>query len=260
MTSPYVKYSFWEKAGIVLTTSPTATPVTSLPTASTMPADSYPRPAGYFGDSMYWLQRHIDSARFKPIALTLMRTSCGPGAFTFVSMNSRTSGPPAFENLMVRDMVISFIVEGSVDRGNFSRPAESPWTSQLPIEKDGRVLHEQLGVLVVRAVVGFGVKDELRVREVLLQDERVHRVDDHVGAAVHHKRRLTDVFEVIVGRLALRAPLGECLDLRGRDFLVHLGVAVFSTQPERFEKLPAGAWISFRLVKWTASQISSGGS
>src|SRR5271157_3995637 len=116
MTSPYVKYSFWEKAGIVLTTSPTATPVTSLPTASTMPADSYPRPAGYFGDSMYWLQRHIDSARFKPIALTLMRTSCGPGAFTFVSMNSRTSGPPAFENLMVRDMVISFIVEGE-ERG-----------------------------------------------------------------------------------------------------------------------------------------------
>src|SRR5271166_2775122 len=107
MTSPYVKYSFWEKAGIVLTTSPTATPVTSLPTASTMPADSYPRPAGYFGDSMYWSQRHIDSARFKPIALTLIRTSCGPGAFTFVSMNSRTSGPPAFGNLMVRDTVIS---------------------------------------------------------------------------------------------------------------------------------------------------------
>jgi hypothetical protein len=36
---------------------------------------------------------------------------------------------------MVRDMVLSFIVERSVDRGNFSRPAESPRTSPLPIEK-----------------------------------------------------------------------------------------------------------------------------
>src|ERR1700744_1481568 len=48
--------------------------------------------------------RHIDSARLMPIALTLMRTSCEPGAGTVVSTNSRTSGPPAFANLMVRDM------------------------------------------------------------------------------------------------------------------------------------------------------------
>jgi hypothetical protein len=29
-------------------------------------------------------------------------------------------------------------------------------------------------------VIGVGVEDELGVRQVLLQDERVHRVDDHV--------------------------------------------------------------------------------
>src|SRR5258707_15013671 len=107
MTSPYVEYLLREKAGIVLTASPTAKSVTSLPTASTTPAASYPRPAGNITGSTYLSLSHIDSARLMPIALTLMRTSCGPGAGTCVSMNSRTSGPPAFANLMMRDMVVS---------------------------------------------------------------------------------------------------------------------------------------------------------
>src|SRR3984893_1724527 len=111
MTSPYVEYLLREKAGIVLTVSPTAKSVTSLPTASTTPAQSYPRPAGNIGDSTYLSLRHIDSARLMPmpIALTLIRTSFGPGAGTAISMNSRTSGPPAFANLMVRDMIVSLV-------------------------------------------------------------------------------------------------------------------------------------------------------
>src|ERR1700760_4269971 len=79
--------------------------VTSLPTASTTPAASYPRPAGNIGDSTYLSLRHIESARLMPIALTLMRTSCGPGDGASTSMNSRTSGPPARANLIVRDIV-----------------------------------------------------------------------------------------------------------------------------------------------------------
>src|SRR5258708_10849686 len=47
------------------------------------------------------------SARLMPIALTLMRTSFGPGAGTWTSANSRPSGPPAFANLIVRDMAVS---------------------------------------------------------------------------------------------------------------------------------------------------------
>src|SRR5439155_14652087 len=47
------------------------------------------------------------SARLMPIALTLMRSSFRPGAGTWVSTNSRTSGPPACANLIVRDMVVS---------------------------------------------------------------------------------------------------------------------------------------------------------
>src|SRR5882762_7925314 len=105
MTSPYVEYLLREKAGIVLTVSPTAKSVTSLPTASTMPAASYPRPAGNIGDSTYLSLRHIESARLMPIALTSIRTSCGPGVGTWASMNSRTSGPPGCENLIARDMM-----------------------------------------------------------------------------------------------------------------------------------------------------------
>src|SRR5580704_17598120 len=107
MTSPYVEYLLREKAGIVLTVSPTAKSVTSLPTASTTPAQSYPRPAGKIGDSTYLSFRHIESARLMPIAFALMRISCGPGKGTSVSMNSRTSGPPACANLIVRDMMPS---------------------------------------------------------------------------------------------------------------------------------------------------------
>ncbi|MEA3097670.1 MAG: hypothetical protein QOF74_1910, partial [Caballeronia mineralivorans] len=33
---------------------------------------------------------------------------------------------------------------------------------------------EELRVLVVRAVIGVGVDDQLRIRHVLLHDERVH--------------------------------------------------------------------------------------
>src|SRR6266481_6391590 len=106
MTSPYGEYLLREKAGIVLTVSPTAKSVTSLPTASTTPAQSDPRPAGNIGDSTYLSLRHIDSARLMPIALTLMRTSCGPGAGTSISIISRTSGPPACANLIVRDMML----------------------------------------------------------------------------------------------------------------------------------------------------------
>src|ERR1700692_624069 len=109
MTSPSEEYLFRENAGIVLTTSPATKPVTSLPTASTMPAQSYPRPAGNIGDSTYLSLRHIESARLMPIAFTSTRTSCGPGAGTSISMNSRTSGPPAFVNLMVRDMIVSLV-------------------------------------------------------------------------------------------------------------------------------------------------------
>src|SRR2546422_4958126 len=43
------------------------------------------------------------------------------------------------------------------------------------IQKESRVFNKQLWVLVVRAMIGVGVDDQLRIRHVLLHDERVHR-------------------------------------------------------------------------------------
>ena len=51
---------------------------------------------------------------------------------------------------------------------------------------------EKFGILVERAVVGVGVENELRVWNVLLQDERIHRADDHVAATVDDECRLSE--------------------------------------------------------------------
>jgi hypothetical protein len=55
-------------------------------------------------------------------------------------------------------------------------------------------------------MIAVGVQNELRVRQVLLQDERVHRIDEHVVAAVHHERRLSDLLQVSIGIVRWRAP------------------------------------------------------
>jgi len=66
---------------------------------------------------------------------------------------------------------------------------------------------EELGILVVRAVIGVGVDDQLRIRHVLLHDERVHRGYVHVVTAVHDECWLLDRLEIAVGPLLLDAPL-----------------------------------------------------
>src|ERR1700685_2033168 len=53
---------------------------------------------------MYLFSRHIDSARFNPIAFTRMRTCPSPASGTSTFLNLNTSGPPAFENSTTRDI------------------------------------------------------------------------------------------------------------------------------------------------------------
>ena len=79
---------------------------------------------------------------------------------------------------------------------------------------------------MVRAVRGVGVNDKLRARQMLLQDERVHCVDDDIGAAVHDQRWLSDRFQIIVGTLASRAPFGDRRALCRRHFVGHFGIAI----------------------------------
>src|SRR5258705_1060229 len=102
------------------------------------------------------------------------------------------------------------------------------------------VANEALRVLVERTVAGVGVKDQLRVRNVLLEDVRVDGVDDHVVVAVDHQRWLRDGLQVLVRLLARRAPLGQGLDLRRRDLLVHLWIAVLAAQAEALPERGTG--------------------
>src|SRR5882757_7046528 len=73
------------------------------------------------------------------------------------------------------------------------------WTSRF--QKQSRMFNEELRVLVVRAVIGIGVDDQLRIRHVLLHDERVHGGHDHVVTAVHDECWLLDRLQIVVGPL-----------------------------------------------------------
>src|SRR5216683_2938290 len=113
------------------------------------------------------------------------------------------------------------------------------WKWHHRIQKPRHVGDEQRGILVLRAVICVGIEDELGVRQVLLQDERIHGVDDHVLAAIHDQRRLADRLQIFERLLPRRAPFADRLDLGGRDFLVDLGIAVLGAQPEALEELAA---------------------
>src|SRR5216683_3669151 len=106
---------------------------------------------------------------------------------------------------------------------------------------------EALRVLVLRTVVGVRVDDQLSVGDVLLQNPRVDGVDDHVVVAVDYQRRLQYGLEVLIGTPTLHAPFADGLDLGGRHFLVHLGIAVFSAAEEALQEFAAGGLAGFRV-------------
>src|SRR6202011_5325464 len=109
------------------------------------------------------------------------------------------------------------------------------WTSR--VQKESRVFNEQLRVLVVRAVIGVGVDDQLRIRYVLLQDERVRRGYVHVVAAVHDECWLLDRLQIVVGPLLPDAPLANRFDLGGRHLVVHFRIAPNLTKMRALQEL-----------------------
>jgi hypothetical protein len=76
----------------------------------------------------------------------------------------------------------------------------------------------------------------LSVRQILLQDERVHWVDDHIPATMHDECRLGDRTKVLERPLLRRAPFGDRLHLCGRNVSVHLRIAIFVPPSEAFQK------------------------
>ena len=86
----------------------------------------------------------------------------------------------------------------------------------------------------------FGIDDQLRVRQVLLQDVGVDGIDDDVVAAVDDQRGLLDVFQIIPGVVALGAPSADRGALRLRRLLAHFGIAVLAAQPEALDEFASG--------------------
>src|SRR5882757_10202148 len=97
------------------------------------------------------------------------------------------------------------------------------------------VTHKEFGILVLRPMIGIWVQDQLGVGDVLLQDEGIHRVDEHIVAAVHHKRRLTDLLQIFIGIFAWSTPPVERLELRWCNVLIHLRIATVSAQTKSLQ-------------------------
>src|SRR4051794_40150143 len=83
---------------------------------------------------------------------------------------------------------------------------------------------EKSGILVLRAVIGVGVDDQLRIGDVLLHDEGVDRGHDYVVAA---------------------APLVHRCNLGGRNLVVHLGIAPLTLG--RLSEGVSGGWRRLRI-------------
>src|ERR1700736_5821126 len=72
------------------------------------------------------------------------------------------------------------------------------------VEEKFGVLDKQLRILVVDAMVGVGIEDELRIGDVLLQQVGVDGRDDDVVVAVDVQGRLTQILQVGVDLVLLR--------------------------------------------------------
>ena len=88
------------------------------------------------------------------------------------------------------------------------------------------MLHEQIGILIERAVVGIRIKDELGIRQVLLENVRVHRGYDDVVAALRDQRRLADVLQIVQDAIAVGGVFADRRALRQGGFLADLRIAV----------------------------------
>src|SRR6202158_3706943 len=101
------------------------------------------------------------------------------------------------------------------------------------------MLNKQIWVLVLRTMIPVGVQNELRVRQVLLEDERVYRINDHIVAAVHHERGLSDLLQVSIGIFRRRAPFLYCSPLCGGDLFIRQRIAILLARPLPLQILPS---------------------
>src|ERR1700676_3079290 len=111
--------------------------------------------------------------------------------------------------------------------------------SSSRVQEQTGVCNEELRVLVVRAVIGVGVDDQLRIRDVLLHDERLLRGQVHVVTAVDDECWLLERLQIVVGPLLLDAPLADRFDLGGRHLVVHFGITALLPKMRALQELPS---------------------
>src|ERR1700676_5311738 len=133
--------------------------------------------------------------------------------------------------------MLCFFTTSAIGHRPLSVRAVLPSSSR--VQKQSRVFNEELRVLVMRAVIGVGVDDQLRIRHVLLHDERVHRGYVHVVAAVHDQGWLLDRLQIVGGPLLLDAPIANRFDLGWRHLVVHLGIAALLPTMRALQVLPS---------------------
>ena len=74
--------------------------------------------------------------------------------------------------------------------------------------------HEQLRILELRSMPGIRIKDQLRIRDMLLQGEGVDGRHHDVVAAVDDQRRLANFLQIGVALAARLAPFTDRGGLR----------------------------------------------
>src|ERR1700729_723355 len=114
--------------------------------------------------------------------------------------------------------------------------------------------HEEFRILVLRAGVCVGIEDELGVRKLLLQDERVHGVDGHGPAAVHDQRRLADRLQIFERLLPRCAPLPIASIWAAATFSLTSGSRFSARSRKRLRNSRPTAWLFSDFVKCTRSQ------
>src|SRR5262245_40268667 len=111
-----------------MTRSPTAKPLTPLPTCSTVPENSPPGENGSGGFFWYLPAMIRVSKKLRPTAATLATTSPAPAVGSGMSSSVRSSGVPG------RVQRMAFKGAGCVDVGApLYRPAESAGTLEFDV-------------------------------------------------------------------------------------------------------------------------------
>ena len=114
---------------------------------------------------------------------------------------------------------------------------------------------EQCRVLILRAAIPVGVQNELRIRQVLLEDEGITRIDDHVVAAVHHERRLRDLLSGKHRIFRRSAPFLQCRYLGRATLSVARGSRSSLRARCRSRNFLPAAWLRADGVKDTKPQL-----